>query len=241
MANVATWALNKFSLTRVRTKLPGALVNLRYLESGEGVARELSVLRRLGFEKVFRFHGIAVNFKGNTTVVAGPGGIGKTSLGKKVEEKGGKFLADGSVLVGFKDGKYYFIDAGVEPLTRNFAGIQRALRASTDYQSPFAGETGVFSGFFRKLGHYTISAVSHFLAAMKLHQQTEYEPRWTELNRIVLFNNNTEPRKPITWNQNGEPAKVNLQENFPAGFVKEINTDKLRRITRSDLEQMFRR
>lgn len=94
--------------------------------------------KQFGFDDVWIFHGIAMERKGNAIVLAGPSGIGKSTLLRRFARTNiARPLDDGFIFVGRTDGCYYVVETGLYINLRTISVISKWLRILTTCKNPY--------------------------------------------------------------------------------------------------------
>lgn len=111
-----------------------------------------ALLSELGFSKLVVLHGSALLVGGETVVVVGPPGIGKSTACRELARRGeGTFLEDGLVVVGETGDRWTLVETGTLEVLRRAAIVSAGPRRLVPRVSGGASrETGSRGGVIRK-------------------------------------------------------------------------------------------
>jgi ABC-type branched-subunit amino acid transport system ATPase component len=135
-------ALKEFTSSNLRRKFPReslSLFNKLALEPNMLTTQDIMTFtKQTKFDDVWIFHGVAIERKGKAIVLAGPPGIGKSTLLRKIVRTGlAEPIDDGNILVGRRNNCYCVLKSGLYPTLRTISIISRWLRILFGYQSPY--------------------------------------------------------------------------------------------------------
>lgn len=109
------------------------------LEPSAITAEDITSFTKLhNFDDVWIFHGIAMKHCDNAFVLAGPQGIGKSSLLRTILRAGiAEPIDDGFILVCKAGESYYVLNSGLYPMMKTISVISTWLKTLLRYQSPY--------------------------------------------------------------------------------------------------------
>lgn len=135
--------LKAFTTRNLLAKFPSEAPHLLKKLSLEPDAVEaqdgLAFMGEFGFEDLWIFHGVAMKDRGGRAIVlAGPAGIGKSTLLRKVAGMGlAEPMDDGFIVAGMIRGQYCILESGLYPAQKTISVLSKWLRMLSGYKSPY--------------------------------------------------------------------------------------------------------
>lgn len=168
----AAWAAAK-ARAKARAFPPGSVTfHLGAWSRGallEGEAAEARGIREaFAFDRLLVLHGSAMSVRGETVLVVGARGIGKSSACRELLRRGeGTFLEDGLLVVGEAGGRWTLVETGTLGVLGRTARLESGMRRLLPRPSGPARSAGERTGSFRARLHRALD-VQAFRAGLLL-------------------------------------------------------------------------
>lgn len=176
---------------------------------------------RFGFQRLLVLHGSAIAMSGRLCVVAGPAGIGKSTVLKALQRSGeGRLIEDGVVLVGERDGNLEVVETGTLGVMQTAGRIATTVRRLTFtntsvFSRPIGPRPVTRSATHRVLRR--LATVSFYLAVMTRVSFTTFTPRTHHLDRVVLGSHSDDDGPSVVIDPLGQVTAIrNLRSMVPA-------------------------